>query len=564
MLRTPAVPCAFLLVLAACDRTGDSAATTAGSGPSAHGAGAVLVAGSLDPRNDPRLAHLLGNCGRREPFLADTSDLVPALVTKLAGGNVDPQRRAREDLSAIGAPALDALERLFHESYGERFLAQRVQNVVEVLAWMPPTERGHGLILQALRHPQEAVRKAAARALTRVGLPGDYDVLSEVLPLSGPDSQGDMLLAMLATDRARTEREFTAAVEAQDRPDLRRMLLPHVVTTRDPEVLARWKAVLHRTTGREQVFLNAALAKAGDAESLEFVRDQLVPRGDPTLRQTHAQALVTVGLGRELVPLLVAGDPDVALRKVAVDALDSEPVDDTVRAALRAAMSDPLADVRDPALTIAVRANDAGAVDVALQYLLGSREEFEVGLRALVARADQDPALAQRVFETLRAVYRGEAGSGNVDSRSLVRAIGQMKLEAAARFVLDLWKAGMPDIQQMPAHRWYALAASNTVPAGTPVLRERFAAETDPTRRMDLVMAITTFKTDETRAFLLAALDDERMTPAEILYLADRCTQFGPGPMMAPALKRVALRVNDPIVRPALNCLLWDFYGPSQ
>jgi hypothetical protein len=33
---------------------------------------------------------------------------------------------------------------------------------------------------------------------------------------------------------------------------------------------------------------------------------------------------------------------------------------------------------------------------------------------------------------------------------------------------------------------------------------------------------------------------------------------------VAPILKRVALRIDDARVRPALNCLLWTWYGKSS
>ena len=53
----------------------------------------------------------------------------------------------------------------------------------------------------------------------------------------------------------------------------------------------------------------------------------------------------------------------------------------------------------------------------------------------------------------------------------------------------------------------------------------------------------------------------EDVTPYEILVAADYLVRLGPASEVAPILKRVALRLEHPEVRPALQCLLWRFYG---
>ena len=51
------------------------------------------------------------------------------------------------------------------------------------------------------------------------------------------------------------------------------------------------------------------------------------------------------------------------------------------------------------------------------------------------------------------------------------------------------------------------------------------------------------------------------MTPLEVLYAANQLANMGPAERVAPLLKRVALGITDRSVRPALNNLLWAWYG---
>src|SRR6478752_3652790 len=83
--------------------------------------------------SDDRIAQWTSGCAHTEPFLADTSDPIPILVSKLVAGELDPQREAREELMQYGAAAVPELRRLFEADFQEPFLSQRVQNIIEVL-----------------------------------------------------------------------------------------------------------------------------------------------------------------------------------------------------------------------------------------------------------------------------------------------------------------------------------------------------------------------------------------------------------------------------------------------
>lgn len=544
--------CALTLVLLGCDRTVES------TNPPSVAAPVQAAASSL--ARDDRVAHLMGGCAKNEPFLADTSDPIPVLVSNLSSGQVDPLRAAREELAAYGERAIPALRREFDANYAVPYMGQRVQNVVDVLGLMP-SEAGREMLLKALVHNQETVRKAAARALQFHARPEDFPAILEAMAASGPESEGDFALALIASDRARTERLLGDWIEAGEAKSLVDLVVVHVCTTHDREVLERWRKLLGKTSGKLRIYLQAAIASQPDEGLLAEMRGWLFDASKPSRRQLVAQALAAVGLSRELVPLLARADPDDALRKAAIDAVAAAPFGEETRAALQAALADSNPEVRDTALSSLCAHEDAGALDAAFTFLLGARPEFESALKALRVPMALQPQIRQRAFETLTRLHRGELGSGYVEDRELIRAIGQVPSVDAARYVMSIGEKAEGVIQGLSAHRWYAQAAGNSGSEGLAYLRGRWATESDPARRMDLVMAGSFEKSDPVRAFLVEVLDSPRSTPVEVLYAADRLARLGPMEFAAPILKRVALKVNDRETRPALNCLLWTWYG---
>jgi len=75
------------------------------------------------------------------------------------------------------------------------------------------------------------------------------------------------------------------------------------------------------------------------------------------------------------------------------------------------------------------------------------------------------------------------------------------------------------------------------------------------------VMAGSYDRDAASREFLLRVAESDRSTPPEVLYAANLAVHQGPTAIVAPRLKRVALRIADARVRPAINCLLWQWYG---
>ncbi len=560
--------CALALGLCACGRT---PAPVSVSAPAATPFAA-----------DDRFAALLGPCAKNEAFLADTSDMIPVLVSKLAKGQVDPLHYAKSELGAIGEPALPELRRLFDESYDDPQVEQRLGNVLGVVALME-TDAGRDLALRGLQHPAETVRQSAARALERHPRPEDYEALSSQIPIASPDLASDLALAMLACDRARLERDLAGWLEGDKQKKLVRLLMPRVCDTHDPDIVARLGAVRAHADADVRVWLDAVAAGAGDeaarARLFAALKDE-----NPAQRSQAAQALQLIGRTAELASR-VTEDPSEENRAWLAHQLAQLPASPATTEALRAGLADSAAVVREACLGGLLSLGDAAAADTALEMLQGVRAELEMAMRVLHDPMARDAHLAARAFAILKGLHDGDILPVRCDPHALEHAIGVIPSEAAARYLCAIADrpalAGASGatgaargqgangvsqdlIQGLPAHRWYLQAAGNTGPAGRAYLRSLWPLEVDPLRRMDLVMAAAYEKTPESQAFLEKVVESERATPFEVLQAADLLTRFGHWSEVAPLLKRVALRVSDPEVRPALNCLLWKWFGRSD
>jgi len=263
---------------------------------------------------------------------------------------------------------------------------------------------------------------------------------------------------------------------------------------------------------------------------------------------------------RELIRSL-REDGYAPVRIVAVQALSELPMDEELRGVLLTAAGDASEEVRGQALTALIAAGDAQGENEAFELLKGDRAELEAGLLALRDSLATRRELAERTLAILDDLRTGKITPLRVEMSSIWRAIAQVPLEAAARILFDeLAHKPSPD-RAFSASRWFTTQIGNTGPEGWRLLRERWAQETDPERRVDLMNASCYDRGDESRKFLEQALDSSRMTPLEVLYAAQQLAQLGPAERVAPRLKRVALGIDDRAVRPALNNLLWAWYG---
>ncbi len=543
------------LLPAACSSGQDSKPAKTASGPT--------VSTAPDPWQDDRIAQWMNGCAHTEPFLEDTSDPIPILVSKLSSGDVDPQHGAREELVQYGAAAVPELRRLFEACWSEPFLSPRVQNVVEVLGLMTDTS-GRDMLLRALEHPSATVRNAAARAITVHPRPEDYDPLMSAMSVALAEAQPDFVLALLACDPARAERQFVSWLEAETMAGSVRVLAPKIIGTRDPEILAALRPLYSKLEGDVRVHVEAIVASGPDEGALSELRGWLADTSQPVRRALVAQDLARAGLAAELTGLVTHTDPDVAVRITSVQAIADAPRVPVTVELLRTALADPSPKVREIALQTLAAQMDPAALDVALQGLTGSRDDLELGMRALGTPMQRDAKLAEHVLDTLLDVHAGKSGRGLVEETAVVRMIGKVPLERAARAVMEIGMRAEGQVQGQPAHRWYTSAAANTGSEGMAYLRSLWVLEPDPVRRMDLIMAGTFEKSEATRKFLADVAQSDRSTPPEVLLAAMRIAQFGPARDAAPLLKRVTLGVKDARVRPALNCLLWAWYARSK
>ena len=78
-------------------------------------------------------------------------------------------------------------------------------------------------------------------------------------------------------------------------------------------------------------------------------------------------------------------------------------------------------------------------------------------------------------------------------------------------------------------------------------------------RRIDLIWAASSQRTDASRTFLIDFLESDP-DPYEMLFAGDRLAQMGPAATVAPILKRVALRIEHGRIRAAFDSLLWRWY----
>jgi len=549
--RALALACVCALALAACtERTPEPAATGA-----APGSASVAPVGICD---DERVAWLFDAGGKREPFLLDTTQAVAALVAQLgAATRQEALLRAQEEIVRLGDAALPELARFLELHLKDTNASPRVLNALAV-AGQIDSPRARPLLLRGLEHPAESVRAAALRGLARHALPEDFDRLLALVPLTTPETQQQLAEALLAADRTRAEHQLCAWIEAGEYRTTWLTFAVRCADTQDAETLRRMEALLPAVQHELPHYFRAALARNGSAAALEALRARL-GAGTANERQVVLAALARAGLHTEIERALTA-EPDPKLRLAALSHLADAPAPARWSTRFQLGLGDASPEVRRAALVALCKLGDPAARDQALELLAGERPELEVALAALREPWRADDALAQRALAVLLELLRGERPA-RVDRRTLERALALVPRREAAAELYAAAPAG-PSASSAPGtHRWYALQIGNIGAEGARFLRERWLEESDPVRRLDL-LAGSIFEHDEpTRAALISALEDARLVPCERLWIAEQLAQRGHAERIAPLLKRVTLATSDPAVRPALNSLLWRWYG---
>ena len=515
---------------------------------------------AYDVRADPRIAALGEGCARNDYYDRNVAEVIPILVEKLATGEIDPLKRAKEELAALGSEAIPEVRRFLEQHYTEPHGIPYVANALDVLKQSRAPEV-RPILLRCLEHPGDSIRLSAVQGL-RLGhaLPEDFDALLHQLELEIPEQRHQVALALHTADPARAEELYLAWIRGKEMAGLQHYVAPLLAASERPETGQAAALLFPDADPNVRAFVAAAAARAGNADALGFLEQELgAGQKNPQRRLTAVTAATAAGLEPFLVQALTK-DPDAEVRTAAADGLGSGALGAEARSALQYALDDLSGDVRDAALNALVERGDATATDRVLGQL-GTAASLQESMAALLRRLPDDLALAERTLDRLLERNALEEFLPLEQRTGTLKSIGQVPSARAARFLRDLGLAHPEgDIEGLPAHEWLMIQAANSGDAGRALLLGELATEADPRRRLDLLWAGSAARSDATRAGLVELLDSGSLSPEELLFVCDRLARLGPAMEMAPRLKRAAARVEDPAVRLALNCLLWRWY----
>lgn len=530
---------------------------------------------------DERIALLIGGCSFGATFEVDTSDPIAVLAGKLdAGGQLEPKKRAMRELADMGEPAREALTRLFQDASKDRMRVRVAHSVLSVLA-ISDDPFGVDIALEALQSTREDLRAEACLVLRKHASPDHFDALSAVARSFSMPSTGDHALeAMFASDPARFALELKGWLE-QRSPDGGYVVSSPVDTATtlvagsdDPGVLEPVRDILANVEGllpRHRIFLQAPLARSGDEQARQDLRDTLAHEL-PKPRVFAAEALAKAGFVDDAYVLAaVTPDPEERLRVLRLIFEETyEPDRDEqaqadVQQWAREALNDGHAQIAELALRALLRWGDDEGRATLMTLLAGTVPEREMGTRAMRGSLEGRPELADQVRANLISAWDRERNGAQRTPvlESILVALGAVPGEATGRFILDR----ADEIAQMPArptrgYRWVIGQAWNAGEESRDVLLDRLGTETDPFKRLDLVSFAWQDFEEDSFEVLLGIIEDETRSSEERLFAADRALRMAKNVRLLPVLKRIYRGTSDPILRPGLQCLLWAWFGP--
>jgi hypothetical protein len=557
-------PGAFaLLVLAPWALTGCSEDVPAEPGPSVEAAVSV-VRTSAEWAQDDRLVSVIQSCPGLGPFDRDTSEMLPILVSKLERAQLNVLRNVREELAELGEPAMVEIDRLVRRVYTDPFGSPAILNALGVvqLSDAGGGERAQELLRHCLGHPQDAIRYAAIGALGVHSHPGVYDDLMAILRVSGDTALEGVMTALYRSDRRRFEEEAVVWLEENKHSGSLQHVARLIAQGADEETARLCGPLITRVQDPVlRGYLVATQQHAPNSSEESFaILAGLLDSEDAYLRLQALKALELTEATELVVPVLLS-DPQPNLRLMACGLLGSRIEEKIARDALLEGMDDAHDPVREASLGALLAAGNERARDTALSMLGDSQRLVGIAVRALKGCWEAHPGLADRALAILRGRFEARPLDSLEQREFLLQAVGMVPGPESTRWLLDLATERQEQIDRISSRRWLVMQASNTGPAGVDVLRERWRNESDPGLRFDLLWSGTLGHDEGTREFLLEVLEAERGAPQERLYAAERLAREGPASLVAPRIKRANLRMADPVFRPAMNCLLWRWYG---
>jgi hypothetical protein len=508
-----------------------------------------------------RLRHLQFNgCNFGRTFDSDTTDMVSVLVSKLDGrGGRDSLEVARTEVAGAGADAIEPLTRLFDEVFSDPYRQGVVQNILGACALMED-DSGLEIMRRGLDHQSDAALLAAVDGLRVRGQPVDYVRLSTRLQMArSAGSRNSLSSAMGYVDLDALLNDLVGWIDRSENVDLYAGLVKKACSATEPQLVAGFLD-RRRATGITpvmQCYLIAPSARDGNLATLQELIDSTMEAHTP-LARAAVEALGLVGLGHEVqAAFLEHGNARV--RYAAAEVLAAHADFASILPTFERGLNDPDGQVRTLVRRTLVRRGHEQAIATCLQDLRASISIRSAAIFDLRQGWNLDSDVPQRALEALQA--RLEEPASARDRNDLIYSIGFIPLREAALFIMAQAPNLPPTIGQLDAFEWCCGAVYNTGEVGRQVLRELYRTETDPMNRVALIQYIWQDKEPASLEVLLEAFLNEETNPYERLFLADRMIRIGPATRLAPIIKRTYLGITHPVVRPALQCLLWAFYG---
>ncbi len=219
--------------------------------------------------------------------------------------------------------------------------------------------------------------------------------------------------------------------------------------------------------------------------------------------------------------------------------------------------------MRQASLRGLLLAADPEAVEIFINGLSSDVSELGPNFRAVRGCWGLNEGLADRAAATLIAELESMKERPNEELEPWLQSLGQVPSDLGAEWLLALARIAAGELHNMPARQWVAMQLSNGGEPGRAALARAFDAEKLERNRMDYLWAASLSAEEDTRAFLTSVVLADASRDHERLFAADRLVKLGPTQVVAPVLKRACLRIEDPLVRPAFQALLWTWYGDS-
>ncbi|MDA1264622.1 MAG: HEAT repeat domain-containing protein [Planctomycetota bacterium] len=508
---------------------------------------------------DGRLDALIYNCPFTRPYDEQLADVIPLLVSKLEHGTKEPLRQFKQELGVHGGRAVPELVRRWEAVVGGAD-AKWKQGVLENLlqaANLMDDPAALDVLRRGIQAGVPSVRMAALPGLAKLGDEGDYESVAVWLPtvIEG-EIKSRYSEALFRLDPYRFYEDVAVWMSQGQHESLWPYLLLDILKCRDEDQARMFKDIAPLRDEQYVPFLMAPSAALGDLDAMEELMTRLGSER-PGVRQYAVQALAGIGETAAVAPLI--SDDHAGVRRLVVTALKDDP-SEVATEYLREAVNDPSEQVRKTAIIELVRRGHELTVAEALALLEGHIGERELGINALRSGWDVNTGSAEDALLRLLRVWKEQPDDAGARI-SVLQALAHVPLEESASFLYDFGLQYKGEVKGQTAHRWACGQVWNTGTIGRTLLRTRLAEETDPFRRLDLIEFIWQDHEVVSRNLLLDVLRDETQTHYERLYVADRLTRMGPAELVAPAIKRYYFACTDFHVRPALQCLLWVWYG---